>query len=121
MEDGRVNPKMHPRKFGVQPWYKPQPKMIFGKELGKLTVLVNWHNHVRSQTYVLFSADGRTEEFEFVHCLRSDGYRLEVLGPIHLETRKRNVLNFERILKSFHWWERPKLCSLLQSSRAVQE
>ncbi|EKM76918.1 hypothetical protein AGABI1DRAFT_122398 [Agaricus bisporus var. burnettii JB137-S8] len=75
--DGTINPRMHPTKYTVLPWYKPEPSTILGRTWDRLLVLMKIHSHVPSKS------------------LRSEGYRLEEVGPIKLETVAR-----EEVLKA---------------------
>ncbi|KAJ3562037.1 hypothetical protein NP233_g9826 [Leucocoprinus birnbaumii] len=65
--DGSINPRMHPKKYAVRPWYKPAPKTVFGKAWERFLVLAKWHSEVPKPS------------------LRSDGYRLEEMGPLEIE------------------------------------
>ncbi|KAJ3563637.1 hypothetical protein NP233_g8816 [Leucocoprinus birnbaumii] len=65
--DGSINPMMHPNKYAVRPWYKPEPTTIFGKAWERFLVLAKWHSEVPKSS------------------LRSDGYRLEEMGPLETE------------------------------------
>lgn len=52
-KDGSINPRMHPTRFQVRPWYKPESKTIFGKAWDRFLVLVNYHSHVPSAQWVI--------------------------------------------------------------------
>ncbi|KXN91328.1 hypothetical protein AN958_01303 [Leucoagaricus sp. SymC.cos] len=65
--DGSINPRMHPNKFAVRPWYRPEATTFLGNVWDRFLVLTKWHSHMPSPT------------------LHSDGYRLEEMGPIPTE------------------------------------
>ncbi|KAF9441672.1 hypothetical protein P691DRAFT_779721 [Macrolepiota fuliginosa MF-IS2] len=67
--DGSVNPRMHPNKYQVRPWYKSMSKTVFGKTWDMFLVLVNWHSHVPNPL------------------LRPDGYKLDEMGPLAMENK----------------------------------
>ncbi|XP_006464016.1 hypothetical protein AGABI2DRAFT_209029 [Agaricus bisporus var. bisporus H97] len=75
--DGTINPRMHPTKYTVLPWYKPESSTLLGRAWDRFLVLMKIHSHIPSKS------------------LRSEGYRLEEVGPIKLETVAR-----EEVLKA---------------------
>ncbi|CAA7271256.1 unnamed protein product [Cyclocybe aegerita] len=69
-------PRLHPEKFAARPWYRPQPTGL-GYLRDKLLVAAGWFT-----------------EMPGPH-LKSEGYRLEELGPLKFEDRAH-----EEVMKS---------------------
>ncbi|KAF8197139.1 hypothetical protein BJ912DRAFT_954913 [Pholiota molesta] len=60
-------PRLHPTRFAARPWYKPEPSSTVGYYTEKLLVKLGWYEEMPGPR------------------LKSEGYRLEEMGPDRFE------------------------------------
>jgi hypothetical protein len=89
--DGSINPRMHPNKFAVRPWYKPEATTALGKAWHGFLVFTKWHSEIPAPSSVLNYFVDANPVCLPRYRLHSNGYRLEEMGPMTMEKCKQEL------------------------------